>query len=231
MNLIPVAYAPGFFYSLEFNPQIKIEVMIDELVIGTTNPGKKVVIKNVFDKANLPIRLLTLADFPPGPEVEETGRTFEENAELKASFQARRLGKWVLGDDSGLEVDALGGRPGVYSARLNGKYVPIEEMHKWVLTNLKGVPPEKRGATYVAALALADPTGKIRATFRGEVRGRITEKPRGKGGFGYDSLFEVEGTGKTFAEMDDETRWELSHRGIALQKLIKYLRALRAKHR
>jgi len=205
--------------------------MIDELVVGTTNPGKKVVIENVFNKAKLPIRLLTLADFPPGPDVEETGKTFEENAELKASTQARRLGKWVLGDDSGLEVDALGGRPGVYSARLNGRRASIEEMRNWVLSNLKGVPPEKRGATYVAVLALADPTGKIRATFRGAVRGRITEKPRGEGGFGYDPLFEVEGTNKTFAEMDDDTRWARSHRGIALQKLIKHLRALRAKHR
>jgi XTP/dITP diphosphohydrolase len=168
--------------------------------------------------------VLSLDDFPDCPDVVEDRDTFEGNATKKAIEVAACTGKPALADDSGLAVDALGGAPGVYSAR----YDPDAESgndpknyHK-LLNDLKNIPPEERTAQFVCCLALAYPDGRTR-TFFGHSRGRIGYEPRGAKGFGYDPIFIPEGFDRTFAEMTAEEKDALSHRGKALQKLAEFL--------
>src|SRR5687768_14409278 len=146
----------------------------------------------------------TLDNYPPGPDVEETGRTFRANACLKASTYAKRHCTWTLADDSGLEVDALGGSPGVLSARWarhNNAGSGDADNNTTLLRQLQGVPDERRTARFVCVLALADPQGRIILTVRDTLEGRILHAPRGRNGFGYDPLFEVAGLGRTSAEL------------------------------
>ena len=163
---------------------------------------------------------------PEGLEVEETGATFAENARLKAEAVARATGCWALADDSGLAVDALGGAPGVLSAR----YAPTDpERIARLLAELiaaDALTPERRGASFVAALALADPSGMVRLTVEGRCEGRIIAAPRGVGGFGYDPVFLVPELGLTFAEMDKATKGRVGHRGRAFALLEPGLREL-----
>jgi XTP/dITP diphosphohydrolase len=173
--------------------------------------------------ADLP---LTVRPQPEGLEVEETGATFAENARLKAEAVARATGCWSLADDSGLAVEALGGAPGVLSAR----YAPTDgERIARLLAELAAVgalAPERRGAAFVAALALADPGGTVRLEVEGRCEGRILEAPRGLGGFGYDPVFWVPEQGLTFAEMDKATKGRVGHRGRAFALLEPGLREL-----
>lgn len=161
---------------------------------------------------------------PPDLEVEETGATFAENARLKATTVAQATGCWALADDSGLEVHALGGAPGVHSAR----YAPTDgarierllgELHALEQNAEQGKAPPDRRARFVAALALADPQGRVVVEVEGVCGGTILREPLGEGGFGYDPVFWVEEAGQSFAQMDPAVKARLSHRGRALEAL------------
>jgi XTP/dITP diphosphohydrolase len=188
------------------------------LVLGTNNRKKREELEHLLVPLGLDLR--PLADFPEAVEVVEDGETFAENARKKAAEQALRLERWVLGEDSGLVVDALGGRPGVYSARYSGRGATDESNNEKLLAELSHVPLPQRGAGYVCHMALADPRGTIRAESQAACRGRILFEPRGTQGFGYDPLFEILEFHKTFAELGLAVKSALSHRARAAQQLI-----------
>ncbi len=165
------------------------------------------------------LTIATLDAFPDVPEVVEDADTFAGNARKKASETARALGTWVVADDSGLSVDALGGAPGVRSARYAGQHGDDEANNRRVLAELADVSDENRGAAFVCALALSDPNGTIRAEVEASCRGRITREPRGSGGFGYDPLFLIPEYHKTFAELGPLVKHQLSHRARAFARL------------
>ncbi len=190
------------------------------LVVGTGNRRKGKELAELFSTAGLGLELKTLADFPDAIRVEETGATFAENAALKATEQARHLGRWVLADDSGLAVDALGGDPGVASARFSGPGATDATNNRLLLEKLAATPLEQRTARFVCRMALADPSGTIRAESEGACRGRMLFAPRGEQGFGYDPLFEVVEYHRTFAELGIAVKSCLSHRARAGRLLI-----------
>ncbi len=185
------------------------------LLIATSNPGKFREIKEGL--APLGWTLFSLLDYPFKMPPEE-GSTFEDNAVLKAAFAARHSGMPTLADDSGLEVAALGGEPGVYSARYGNKKTDTER-NVYLLERLKGIPPNERKAKFVAVVVVAYPDGYMEL-YRGETEGEILEAPRGEWGFGYDPLFYLPEVGKTFAEMPLEQKAAYSHRGKALRMLV-----------
>src|SRR2546422_9282013 len=150
-------------------------------------------------------------------DVEETGTTFVENAILKAKAYARASDLLSLADDSGLEIDALGGAPGVYSARYLGEGMPYEERFRVILEQLKAQPVEQRTARFRCVIALAEPSGYVR-TVEGVIEGVIAQEPRGENGFGYDPIFFVPELGKTTAELTPEQKNRISHRGRAAQR-------------
>ncbi len=152
---------------------------------------------------------------------EETGATLEENVVLKARAAFEATGLPAIADDTGLEVEALEGRPGVRSARHAGEGATYEDNWRLLLRELDGLPPERRGARFVTVIALYRGDGRI-LLFTGEAAGRILEAPRGSGGFGYDPVFYCFAAGKTFAEMPSEDKARYSHRGAALRKLRAY---------
>lgn len=194
-----------------------------DIVLATRNRKKIEEISRIT--AGLPVHVLSLDDFPGCPETVEDQDTFEGNAVKKAVEVARFTGKPALSDDSGLEVDALGGAPGVYSAR----YAPDAESgndpknYLKLLRDLASTPEEKRTARFVCCIALAFPTGESR-TFFGFAEGLIGREARGKKGFGYDPVFLPAGFDRTFAEMEPKEKDGLSHRGKALDKLGDFLR-------
>jgi XTP/dITP diphosphohydrolase len=187
-----------------------------EVIIATKNPGKAKEFEHIFASRGIVVR--TLLDFPEIPEVEETGLTFEENAILKAEAVSQALGKMVIGDDSGLMVDALEGRPGIYSARYAGEPKNDQNNTDKVLSELKGLPEEKRSARFYCALAVAVP-GQESITVSGTCEGRILEERRGTNGFGYDPVFYVPEKGLAMAELSSEGKNKISHRANALKKL------------
>jgi XTP/dITP diphosphohydrolase len=189
--------------------------MSREIVIASRNRGKIAEIRQIF--ADLPFRLHIIDDFPEAPDVDETGTTFSENARLKALAAARHTDLWALADDSGLEVDALGGKPGIHSARYSGK--SDERNNDKVLRELEEVPDAKRTARFRAAMVLAAPGGKILAESEGAVEGLITRELRGTAGFGYDPLFLLPEFGQTMAELGLEIKNRISHRAVALRRL------------
>ena len=191
-----------------------------EIVLATRNKKKIEEITRIT--ADLPITILSLADFPGCPETVEDRDTFEGNATKKADEVCRCTGKAALADDSGLAVDALAGAPGVYSARYAGEGANDVRNNEKLLSELRGVPPAERTARFVCCMALAFPDGSIK-TFFGEARGSITREPKGKTGFGYDPVFVPDGFTRTFAEMAGEEKDRLSHRGKALEKLAQFL--------
>jgi XTP/dITP diphosphohydrolase len=191
------------------------------LVLGTRNAKKRQELVDLLGPLGFELR--TLDDVPQAIEMEETGATFADNARLKASTQAKHLGAWVLGEDSGLAVDALEGRPGVFSARYSGPGATDDANNQKLLNELAGVPWEKRTAYYVCRAALADPAGAIRAESEGTCRGRIREAPAGSGGFGYDPLFEVIEYHRTFGELGSAVKSAISHRARALERLVPQL--------
>ncbi len=194
------------------------------LVLGTRNRKK---LGELIDLLKpLSMELKTLADFPDSIEVDETGATFAENARLKASLQAKRLGQWVLGEDSGLCVDALGGDPGVRSARFSDPGATDERNNRLLLDKLAGLAPEKRTAFYTCYAVLADHEGNVRAESEGHCRGRILAEPAGAGGFGYDPLFEVVEYHRTFGELTPAVKRAVSHRSRALRLLLPKLKLL-----
>jgi XTP/dITP diphosphohydrolase len=188
------------------------------LVLGTHNVKKARELRFVLEPRGF--QVLTLADFDSAIEVEEKGSTFAENAVLKASQQARHLKRWVLAEDSGLSVDALDGRPGVYSARFSGEDATDARNNELLLDKLNGTPINQRTAHYVCHVALADPAGIIRLECEATCSGRIRTEPAGNAGFGYDPVFEIVEYHRTFGELGDAVKSLLSHRGRALRLVI-----------
>lgn len=184
-----------------------------KLLIATRNPDK---LDELLALLNVPtLELLPAADIPHAPKVEEDGHTFEENAIKKAVALARATGLWALADDSGLEVESLGGIPGVYSARYAGEPPKYPANNKKLLDVLRG--EKNRRARFRTVIALSSPSGQVR-TVEGQCAGVIVTRPRGKGGFGYDPLFQPDGYTLTFAEMDAELKNKISHRARALAR-------------
>lgn len=188
------------------------------LVLGTANRKKGVELAALA--APLGIEVRTLADFSGVETVEETGDTFADNARLKAVGYARQLRHWVLADDSGIAVDALGGAPGVWSARFAGPDATDEDNNRLLLEKLAGVPQQERTAHYVCHVALADPTGDVRATAEEYCHGRILESEFGSGGFGYDPLFEIVEYHRTLGQLSPDVKACLSHRARAVRKVL-----------
>jgi XTP/dITP diphosphohydrolase len=184
-----------------------------ELVLATRNNNKVVEIRKALE--GLPIDLLSLMDFPRVGEIDETGDTLEENALLKAETVSGATGLPALADDTGLEVEALGGRPGVRSSRYAGAAATYEDNVRKLLKEMSGVPRAERGACFRTVIALAFPGGKSR-TAEGSCRGFIELSARGERGFGYDPVFTPEGSRFTFAELTLEQKNAISHRGRAL---------------
>jgi XTP/dITP diphosphohydrolase len=193
------------------------------LLVATSSAHKLAELQRLF--AGLPLTLVTLRDLKITEEATESGETFEENALQKAHFYAAASGEWTLADDSGLEVDALHGAPGVYTRRYAGPNATDQENYEKLLREIHGVPREARTARFVCCMALVDPApgGRAPRTFRGERRGHITEAPRGAGGFGYDPIFDIEG--RTMAERSAEEKDRLSHRGAAAALVAAALRS------
>jgi XTP/dITP diphosphohydrolase len=203
---------------------MEIQEMQPQLVIGTANRKKGVELGELF--AGVGMKLLTLADFPPLPPIEEDGDTFAANAILKAAGYAKLLGHWVLADDSGLMVDSLRGEPGVYSARYAGPDATDERNNQVLLDKLAGTPPEGRAAQFVCHIAVSDPSGTIRAESEASCRGRLLFEPRGSHGFGYDPLFEILEYHRSFAELGPTAKFCLSHRSRAARRIIPRLMEL-----
>jgi XTP/dITP diphosphohydrolase len=172
------------------------------------------------------IETVTLLELPGSVDVEETGNSFADNAALKATKQAEHLHRWVLADDSGLEVDALAGAPGVYSARFAGPNATDEDNNRRLLEKLGDTPLERRTARYVCHVTLADPTGTIRAESHEVCHGRIRFQPVGAKGFGYDPLFEIVEYHRTFGELGSHVKRALSHRARAMRAILPKLLAL-----
>jgi XTP/dITP diphosphohydrolase len=194
------------------------------LLVATTNPGKLAEFAAALAKEGIEVvGLATLATLAEVQAVEETGATFEANARLKAEAYSHRTDLLVVADDSGLEVDALDGAPGVHSARYAGPTLTDAARTRALLDALASIPDAKRTARFRCVLAAAR-AGKTLALFEGVVEGRILREPRGTHGFGYDPIFLPHAASKSFAELTREEKTHLSHRGQALQKLAAALR-------
>jgi XTP/dITP diphosphohydrolase len=195
---------------------------VKKLVLATRNEHKLREIAAILAAQRAPAELVGLAEFPGAPDVEETGETLKENALLKAGSAAEFTGLAAAADDTGLFVDALGGEPGVRSARYAGDDCVYEKNNRKLLTALAGLPPEKRAAHFECVVALAVP-GKPPLFFKGELQGRIIEAPRGDGGFGYDPIFQPADMDATLSELLPEAKNAISHRFIAFRRLGEFL--------
>jgi XTP/dITP diphosphohydrolase len=186
------------------------------LLVATRNSGKCREIRALLD--DMPVAVMTLDSFPDAPHVEEDGDTLEENAARKACGTARACGIHTMADDSGLFVDALGGRPGVHSARYAGPGGTSGDLCTKLLAEMADTPEGSRGAHFRCWITLSDPAGRIVLTAEGRVEGRIGHEMRGAGGFGYDPVFVYGPAGCTFAEMRPDAKNAVSHRGRALAR-------------
>ncbi len=195
-----------------------------EVIVATRNKGKLREFRDALKGMNL--RIYGLSDLPDAPEVEEDGDSFTENALKKARFYAAYFGKLTLADDSGLEVDRLGGRPGVYSARYAGERASSRENNLKLLRELEGISISKRRARFRCVVAIKSPAGK-EAIVEGSCTGRIGFKEKGRKGFGYDPLFIVPGEGRTMAQLSLEEKNRISHRGKALKKIRRIIQSFR----
>jgi XTP/dITP diphosphohydrolase len=192
-----------------------------KIVLATNNKHKIEEIKDILSDSKLEI--LTLNNFPGFPKIEESGKTLEENAILKAKaiYQFTKL--ISIADDSGLEVDALDGAPGVFSSRFAGEHCSYKDNNVKLLSLMQNIPWEKRGATFVCVVAIAKDLDNIK-TVRGEVRGIITQEEKGENGFGYDPVFYLPELGKTFAQLSFEEKNKRSHRAKAFRKANELIR-------
>jgi len=193
------------------------------LVVATTNRGKLREIEMLLD--GIPLALVTLADWPGVAPPDETGRTFAENARLKAVYYAHHTGQLTVAEDSGLEIDALGGAPGVESARFGGAGSSYPDKFTLIYDALRAKKAAARTARFVCSLALADgdPGNHVLFETRGTVEGTIAPEPKGSGGFGYDPIFYYPPFGCTLAEASAEQKATVSHRGQAFRQLRTYL--------
>jgi XTP/dITP diphosphohydrolase len=189
------------------------------LLVATTNQGKLREIRTLM--AGVPVTLVSLADIPPIEEPEETGATFEANARLKARYYAAHSGLPTVAEDSGLVVDALGGEPGVYSARFLRADASYPERFAEIFSRLNERPHEPRTARFVAALAYVD-NGRVAYETTGVVEGEICEAPRGTDGFGYDPIFFYPPYGKTLAEVSELEKVAIAHRGVAFRAFAQW---------
>jgi XTP/dITP diphosphohydrolase len=199
-----------------------------KLILATRNQHKIKEIKKILSEhngLNNKIEILTLRDFPDVPEVEETGKTMEENAVLKAKSVFNVTGIPALADDSGLEVDALDGAPGVMSARFAGPGCSYKDNNLKLLNLMEGISEEKRGATFRCVVALVVNLDDIRI-LEGKVRGVITQNEIGGNGFGYDPVFFYPESGETFAQLEPDEKNKISHRGIAFRKAEELIKIL-----
>ncbi|HSK70981.1 MAG TPA: XTP/dITP diphosphatase [Pyrinomonadaceae bacterium] len=192
-----------------------------QILVATKNAGKIKEIEELL--SDLPIQLRSLKEFENIPEAEETGKTFAENAAIKAKFYARQTGLWSLADDSGLAVEALGGAPGFFSARYAGENSSYAEKIGKLLKELEAANDENRRAAFVCVAAIADEKGEIKFSAEGVCRGEISREPRGANGFGYDPIFVPEGFDKTLGELSVNIKQEISHRARAVRKIIRFL--------
>lgn len=186
-----------------------------KLLIATTNHHKLKEFRTLF--SGLPVSCISLSDLDDYDEVAETGRTFEENAKIKAMSYAEQCGFLTLAEDSGLCCDALQGGPGVFSARFSGSMKSDDANNQKLLDSLQGIPDEKRTAYYESVIALAEPN-KLIGVVKGQVHGLITRELVGSGGFGYDPLFFYPPYQKTFGEVPPALKHRVSHRGVAAGK-------------
>lgn len=191
--------------------------MAGTLLVATTNPGKLREVRALL--AGQAITVRSLEDFPGTGEAPEHGLTFEENARSKAAFYAMHTGVCTLADDSGLEVDALGGEPGVRSARFAGPDADDDANNAKLIRSLEGISQARRTARFRCAMALATPNAVV-AVSEGRIEGVVLERPRGSNGFGYDPFFLVPDYGMTAAEMPPDLKNRVSHRGQALQAIL-----------
>lgn len=190
------------------------------MIIATSNEGKAKEFVNLFKEYGYEVK--TLLDYPDIPDVPETGETFKENAYQKASAISKALDTIVLADDSGLEVDALNGAPGIYSARFAGEHGNDEKNNVKLLKELEQLPREERGANFHCSLILVG-SGREPLHVSGEVQGYILDSPQGSNGFGYDPLFYLPELEKSMAELTNEEKNEISHRAHAIKKLKQHL--------
>lgn len=197
------------------------KTLMPELLLATGNKGKVAEIQSLL--ASLPLHLKNLAEFSEIKEVEETGATFSDNAILKATAYARQTGLWTLADDSGLEVDALGGAPGVFSARYAGAGATDAERIALLLKELSGFLEVQRSARFVCVIAIADPQGRVASISTGKCKGTIAHAPRGTRGFGYDPVFIPDGFQQSFGELPQEIKQEISHRALAIKAARSFL--------
>ena len=191
-----------------------------KIVIATSNQNKLRELKELLK--GFDVQLLSLVDFNDCPSVVEDGKSFAENALKKAQAVCAYTGLLTIADDSGLEVDCLGGRPGIFSARYAGDGADDRKNYEKLLQEMRGIAPKNRSARFRCVLAIAAPSGKHRVV-EGEYRGVIISDPRGKNGFGYDPVFLDTASGLTFAEMTPEQKNQISHRARALHELVKIL--------
>jgi len=190
-----------------------------QIVLATHNRGKMKEMSSIL--AHLPVNLLTLDDFPQIGEIPETGETLKENAFIKAETVHQKTGLPALADDTGLEVDALDGAPGVHSTRYDGETATFEDNCRKMLQEMDGIPSEERTARFHTVIAFVSDSGN--EWTEGMVEGRILEIKRGDGGFGYDPLFYYPPLKKTFAELNSEQKNNISHRGKALRNFCQIL--------
>jgi XTP/dITP diphosphohydrolase len=201
-----------------------------DLLIATTNPHKIEEFREIL--CDLPYHLVSPTDLGLDLEVEETGTTFAENARLKAVAYADASGLLALADDSGLEIDEMGGEPGIYSARWAGENVSYPERFEMLFARLAGVPREQRSARYRCAIAIAAPAPRgLIGEVDGTLEGVIADEPRGTGGFGYDPIFYVPEKGRTVGEMSAKEKHRISHRARAAAAARTVLDALSAQQR
>ncbi|MBR3848149.1 MAG: XTP/dITP diphosphatase [Oscillospiraceae bacterium] len=195
-----------------------------KFIIATNNKKKLKELTAIL--GTLGVEAVSLAEAGVESDVEETGTTFEENSRLKAVAAMEKSGLPAIADDSGLEVDALGGEPGIYSARYGGdKCADDKERYEYLLENMENVPDGKRTARFVSVITCTFPDGR-EVVARGEIEGEILRAPSGEGGFGYDPIFFVPSEGMTTAEMSAERKNEISHRARSLQIMSKKLKEI-----
>lgn len=196
------------------------------LLLGTRNPGKVKEIVSILEDSGW--SFYSLQEFEHVGSPEESGETYADNAILKARFYARATGMWTLADDSGLEVEALGGGPGVYSARYAGENASDADRRVLLLSELAKTNDSGRRARFVSVVAIASPDGVVLNESEGICEGTIAGAPRGDGGFGYDPLFIPDGYEQTFAELPEEVKNHISHRARALMHTLGFLRSCKS---
>ena len=211
----------SFITSGKVSLKLPMSSLPRELLIATLNSGKLRELESLL--SSLPFRVCDLSEFPGIRPVEENGKSFRENAMLKAVGYARQTGLLTLADDSGLEVDALGGAPGILSARYAGEEASDEERNLKLLGEIARSNNENRGARFVCAIAVADERASLMNVLLGVCEGRIAERAHGKNGFGYDPVFIPKGFNKTFGELPDVVKAQISHRARALKQARDFL--------